>query len=125
MTLKKILSLSTVVAAMFVAAQASATIVTLDPAANNGGAGTLSATNAAFPTDKGTTNFASLLDIASLPGASGPSGLARPVFSMSTSGRSRRTPYPGFTSIISSTRRSRFPAPADGSQTTSSPIPQD
>lgn len=70
MKFKKLLSVSTLVAASFLATQAFATIVTLDPQATNGGAGTLSATNPAFPTDKGTTNFASLLDIASTTGTS-------------------------------------------------------
>lgn len=59
----------------FAAANASATIVTLNPSAPNTGAvgGTALSADAAFTTDKATTNFASLLTVNSLAGSVGPS----------------------------------------------------
>ena len=55
------------VAGATMATNVFADTVTLNPSATNGGAGTLSASNGAFDTDKATTNFASLLRIAGSP----------------------------------------------------------
>lgn len=57
--------------AVMLTTSAFSATVTLNPSATNGGAGQLSSTNAAFQTDKATTNFASLLQISSAPGALG------------------------------------------------------
>ena len=72
LTFKRLAVISAFLGAGIIGANASATIVTLDPAATNGGAGQLSATNGPFTTDKATTNFGSFLTINSLPGAVGP-----------------------------------------------------
>ena len=69
MKLTKLIPLSILFAASVAATSVSATIVTLNPSANNGGAGTLSAAYGPFQTDKGTTNFASLLNIGATTGA--------------------------------------------------------
>jgi hypothetical protein len=67
----KNLALSVLVACSSLATTAWADI-TLNPAANNGGAGTLDAGTMAFTTNNSQIAFTSLLDINSTPGAMGP-----------------------------------------------------
>jgi len=69
MKLRKIV-LAGLLTGSMLATGAVAGVVTLNPSATNGGAGTLSS-DAAFTTDKATTNFASVLDVSGLPGSAG------------------------------------------------------
>ena len=70
MKLKR-LAIAAFATSSLLAASAFAATITLNPEATNGlgPAGVLSATNPAFVTDKATTDFASLLSIAALPGS--------------------------------------------------------
>ncbi len=71
MKLKHLTSAALIAGSLFSTSTWASAYITLDPAANNGGAGTLDSGTSSFTTNNSQINFSSLLDINSTPGTAG------------------------------------------------------